>query len=215
MSTGIRQRNGTLAIGVTIAVGVAAILGITLTQAAAFPGETAQEMINRYGQPSLPTSLQSPSAAALQSGKSNAVLVVWFQAKDYQPLSLPIKMEGRVVTSFRFDGAAVLRKIARGEQGAAWTDVRSDFENLFTSLSLSQFEEFLRLLKKDWMIVKKTPHSDPPYDLYEAVSRDGKLTAEFSFRTPGVPSPSANDPYYGGKFPDGNFWVRVQRTGSS
>jgi len=214
MRTGMRQRNGTLAIGVTIAV-VAAIWGITLTQAAAFPGETAQEMINRHGQPSLPTSLQSPSVAALQSGKPNAVLVVWFQAKDYQPLSLPIKMEGRVVTSFRFDGAAVLRKIARGEQGAAWTDMRSDFENLFTSLSLSQFEEFLRLLKKDWTIVKKTPHLDPPYDLYAAVSRDGKLTAEFSFRTPGVPSPSASDPYYGGKFPDGNFWVRVQRTGSS
>jgi len=215
MRTGMRQRNYTLAIGVTIAVGVAAIMGLTVTQAAAFPGETAQEMINRHGQPSLPTSLQSPSVAALQSGKPNAVLVVWFQAKEYQPLSLPIKMEGRVVTSFRFDGAAVLRKIARGEQGAAWTDVRSDFENLFTSLSLSQFEEFLRLLKKDWTVVKKTPHSDPPYDLYEAVSRDGKLTAEFSFRTPGVPSPSASDPYYGGKFPDGNFWVRVQRTGSS
>jgi hypothetical protein len=198
-----------------IAVSVATIIGITSTLAAAFPGETAQEMINRHGQPSLPTSLQSPSVAALQSGKSNSVLVVWFQAKEYQPLSLPIKMEGRVVTSFRFDGAAVLRKIARGEQGAAWTDVRSDFENLFTSLSLSQFEEFLRLLNKDWTIVKKTPHSVPPYDLYEAVSRDGKLTAEFSFRTPGVPSPSASDPYYGGKFPDGNFWVRVQRTGSS
>jgi hypothetical protein len=71
------------------------------------------------------------------------------------------------------------------------------------------------LVKKDWTIVKKTPHSDPPYDLYQAVSRDGKLTAEFSFRTPGVPSPSASDPYYGGKFPDGNFWVRVQPTGSS
>ena len=230
MRTGMRQRNDTLAIGwgtgrvlarpgwvgvMAIALTVAAIIGITWTQAVAFPGETAQEMINRHGQPSLPTSLQSPSVAALQSGKSNSVLVVWFQAKEYQPLSLPIKMEGRVVTSFRFDGPAVLRKIARGEQGAAWTDVRSDFENLFTSLSLSQFEEFLRLLQKDWTIVKKTPHSDPPYDLYEAVSRDGKLTAEFSFRTPGVPSPSASDPYYGGKFPDGNFWVRVQRTGSS
>ncbi|HEY3196648.1 MAG TPA: hypothetical protein VGJ57_01445 [Nitrospirales bacterium] len=212
MRTGKRQSNDTL---LMIAVGVAAVLGISVTQAAAFPGETAQEMINRHGQPSLPTSLQSPSVAALQSGKPNSVLVVWFQAKEYQPLSLPMKMEGRVVTSFRFDGATVLRKIARGEQGAAWADVRSDFENLFTSLSQSQFEEFLRLLKKDWTIVKKTPHSEPPYDLYEAVSRDGKLAAEFSFRTPGVPSPSASDPYYGGKFPDGNFWVRVQRTGSS
>jgi hypothetical protein len=197
---------------VAAAITMAAGLGLGSVQVAAFPGETAQEMINRHGQPSLPTSLQSPTAATLQSGKPNVVLVVWFQAKDYQPLSLPMKMEGRVVASFRYDGPLLLRKIERGEPKATWTDVQSDFENLFTSLSQAQFDEFLRLLKKDWTIVKKASHADPPYDLYEAASRDGKLKAEFSFRTPGVPSPSASDPYYGGKFPDGNFWVRVQRT---
>jgi hypothetical protein len=198
--------------GLMILAGVAVALGIGSIPAAAFPGETAQEMIQRHGQPSLPTILQSPSVAALQSGKPNAVLVVWFQA-TYRPLALPMEMEGRVVVSFRFDSPAVLRKIERGEPKATWTDLRSDFENLFTSMSESQFAEFLRLLNKDWSIVKKTPHSDPPYDLYEAVSRDGKLKAEFSFRTLGVPSPSASDPYYGGKFPDGNVWIRVQKMG--
>jgi hypothetical protein len=213
MTTVMRQWNDTLARGVTIAVGVASIIGISLTQAAAFPGETAQQMIERHGQPSLPTSLPSPTVSALQTGKPNSVLVVWFQAK-YRPLALPVEMEGRVVTLFRIDGTGILRRIERGESGVGWGDLRSDFENLYTSLSQSQFEEFLRLLKKDWTIVKKTPRSDPPYDLYEAVSKDGKLMAEFSFRTPGVPSPSAGDPYYGGKFPDGNFWVRVQRAAS-
>jgi hypothetical protein len=201
-------------IGSTLAVvlGVGAVLGMGATLAAAFPGETAQEMIQRHGQPSLPSALQSPSVAALQSGKPNAVLVVWFQT-PYRPLALPMEMEGRVVVSFRFDSPAVLRKIERGEPKATWTDLRSDFENLFTSLSESQFREFLRLLQKDWSVVKKTSHTDPPYDLYEAVSRDGRLKAEFSFRTPGVPSPSASDPYYGGKFPDGNVWIRVQKIG--
>src|SRR2546425_10868450 len=171
-------------------------------------------MLEGYGQPSLPAALQTPSVAALRAGKPSSVLVVWFQAKEYQPLSLPMKMEGRVVASFRFDGPGVLRKIERGEQAGTWSDLHCDFENLFTTLSESQFKQFLGLLETNWAITKKTPHTDPPYDLYEAVSRDGKLKAEFSFRTPGVPSPSASDPYYGGKFPDGNFWVRVQRTGA-
>jgi len=196
-----------------IVVGVAAVLGLVSTQAAAFPGETAQEMIERYGQPSLPTALQTPSVTALRAGKPSSVLVVWFQAKEYQPLSLPMKMEGRVVASFRFDGPAVLRKIERGESAGTWSDLRSDFENLFTSLSDTQFQKFLKLMKKNWSITKKTPHANPPYTLYEAISRDGKLKAEFSYRTPGVPSPSAKDPYYGGKFPDGNVWIRVQKSG--
>jgi len=209
----MRRQSGVLGRNLAIVVGVAAALGIGSTQAAAFPGETAQEMIERYGQPSLPTALQTPSVTALRAGKPSSVLVVWFQAKEYQPLSLPMKMEGRVVASFRFDGPAVLRKIERGEQAGTWGDLRCDFENLFTTLSDAQFQEFLKLIEKNWLITKKTPHVDPPYTLYEAISRDGALKAEFSFRTPGVPSPSANDPYYGGKFPDGNVWIRVQRAG--
>ena len=204
---------GVLGQNLAIVVGVAAALGIGSTQAAAFPGETAQEMIERYGQPSLPTALQTPSVTALRAGKPSSVLVVWFQAKEYQPLSLPMKMEGRVVASFRFDGPAVLRKIERGEQAGTWGDLRCDFENLFTTLSDAQFQEFLKLMEKNWLITKKTPHVDPPYTLFEATSRDGALKAEFSYRTPGVPSPSADDPYYGGKFPDGNVWIRVQRAG--
>ncbi len=196
-----------------ILVGLAVVLGLSSTQAAAFPGETAQDMIARHGPPSLPTSIEPPPVALLRAGKPSSVLIVWFQTK-YRPLSLPMEMEGRVIASCRFDGPAVLRKIERGEQGIALSDLRSDFENLFTTLSESQFKQFLGLLETNWAITKKTPHTDPPYDLYEAVSRDGKLKAEFSFRTPGVPSPSASDPYYGGKFPDGNFWVRVQRTGA-
>jgi hypothetical protein len=205
--SGVRGRN------LAIVIGVAAVLGIVSTQAAAFPGETAQEMIARHGPPSLPTSIQPPPVALLRAGKPSSVLIVWFQTK-YRPLSLPMEMEGRVIASCRFDGPAVLRKIERGEQDIALSDLRSDFENLFTTLSQSQFKQFLGLLETNWAITKKTPHTDPPYDLYEAVSRDGKLKAEFSFRTPGIPSPSASDPYYGGKFPDGNFWVRVQRTGA-
>jgi len=214
MSIRIRQINDTLLRGVAIALAVAAVVGTSVTQAAAFPGETAQDLIKRHGAPSLPTSLQSPSAAALRAGKPLSVLVVWFQAKEYQPLSLPMKMEGRLVASFRFDGPGILRKIERGETGVAWSDLRSDFENLFTTLSESQLKEFLQLLQESWSITKKTPHVNPPYDLYEAVSRDGKLKAEFSFRPPGIPSPAASDPHYGGKFPDGNFWVRVQRVAS-
>ena len=210
---GRRRHVEMLGSGLGILVGVAAVLGIVSTQAAAFPGETAQEMIERYGQPSLPTALQTPSVTALRAGKPSSVLVVWFQAKEYQPLSLPMKMEGRVVASFRFDGPVVLRKIERGEQAGTWSDLRCDFENLFTTLSDAQFQEFLTLMEKNWLITKKTPHVDPPYTLYEAISRDGTLKTEFSFRTPGVPSPSANDPYYGGKFPDGNVWIRVQRAG--
>src|SRR5207245_6478905 len=158
----IRQ-SGILVRNLAIVVGVAAVLGIVSTQAAAFPGETAQEMIERYGQPSLPTALQTPSVTALRAGKPSSVLVVWFQAKEYQPLSLPMKMEGRVVASFWFDGPVVLGKIGRGGRGGTWTDLRCDFENLFTTLSDAQFQEFLKLIEKNWLITKKTPHVDPPY----------------------------------------------------
>jgi len=210
---GRRRHVGVLGSGLGFLASVAVVLGLGSTQATAFPGETAQEMIARHGPPSLPTSISPPPVALLRAGKPSSVLIVWFQTK-YRPLSLPMELEGRVIASCRFDGPAVLRKIERGEQASALSDLRSDFENLFTSLSDSQFKQFLGLLEKNWTITKKTPRADPPYDLYEAVSRDGKLKAEFSFRTPGVPSPSASDPYYGGKFPDGNFWVRVQRTGA-
>jgi len=193
-----------------LAACVIVALGSIPLKATAFPGETAMEMIMRHGPPSLPGSIQLPPKAVLQAGKSPSVLVVWFQAK-YRPLSLPLEMEGRVVASFRFDRETVLRRIAQGESYARWNDLRSDFENLFTSLSTEEFQRFLAALKRGWTIEKTTHHQEPPYDLYEAVSRDGKLKAEFSFRTPGVPSPSAGDPYYGGKFPDGNVWIRVQR----
>jgi hypothetical protein len=210
---GRRRKVGALGTGLGILVTVAVVLGLGSTEAAAFPGETAQDMIARHGPPSLPTSIPPPPVALLRAGKPSSVLIVWFQTK-YRPLSLPMELEGRVIASCRFDGPSVLRKIDRGEQASALSDLHSEFENLFTSLTESQFKQFLGLLRKDWSITKKTPHADPPYVLYEAVSRDGKLKAEFSFRTPGVPSPSASDPYYGGKFPDGNFWVRVQRTGA-
>ncbi len=212
MSRRMRLKDYVLGPGLAMVLVLAAILGIGVTQVAAFPGETAQEMIERHGPPALPAYLQSPSVVALQTGKPISVLVVWFQTK-YRPLALPMEMEGRVVASFRFDGPAVLRKIERGESAGNWSDLRSDFENLFTSLSDTQFQKFLKLMKKNWSITKKTPHANPPYTLYEAISRDGKLKAEFSYRTPGVPSPSAKDPYYGGKFPDGNVWIRVQKSG--
>src|SRR3989454_11661822 len=76
------RQSGVLRLNLAIVVGVAAVLGLVSTQAAAFPGETAQEMIERYGQPSLPTALQTPSVTALRAGKPSSVLVVWFQAKE-------------------------------------------------------------------------------------------------------------------------------------
>ncbi|MEW6248097.1 MAG: hypothetical protein AB1555_15490 [Nitrospirota bacterium] len=193
-----------------LVLGVIAVLEGIPFRAAAFPGESAMEMIVKHGAPSLPASVELPPKALLQAGKSPSVLVVWFNTK-YHPLALPLELEGRVVASFRFDRESALRRIKQGESYAMWDDLRSDFENLFTSLTAEQFQQFLTALNRGWTVTNITHHQEPPYDLYEAVSRDGKLKAEFSFRAPHVPSPSANDPYYGGKFPDGNFWVRVQR----
>ncbi len=193
-----------------LVLGVVAALGGLPSKAAAFPGDTGMEMIMKHGPPALPGSVELPPKAGLQAGKSPSVLVVWFQTK-YHPLALPLEVEGRVVASFRFDRDSVLKRIKQGESYAMWDDLRSDFENFFTSLTTEQFQQFLAALDQGWRVTNMTHHQEPSYDLYEAVSRDGKLKAEFSFRTPGVPSPSATDPYYGGKFPDGNFWIRVQR----
>lgn len=203
-----RPMNRVLGYGLVMITGTAVA---SVPPAAAFPGETAQEMIARHGAPSLPDTIPLPSRALLQSGRPASVLVVWFHTA-YRPLALPMEMEGRVIVSFRFDEPALLKRMERGESNFVWSDLRSDFESLFTSLSTEQFERFLTMLEKNWLITKTTHHAEPPYALYEAVSRDGTLKAEFSFRTPGVPSPSAKDPYYGGKFPDGNVWIRVQRT---
>lgn len=194
-------------------VGLIAVLGGAPSKAAALPGESAMEMIAKHGAPSLPGSVVLPPKAILQAGKSPSVLVVWFNTK-YHPLALPLELEGRVVASFRFDRDMALSRIKQGESYAMWDDLRSDFENLFTSLSTEEFQQFLLALNQGWTITNLTHYREPPYDLYEARSRDGKLRAEFSFRAPGVPSPSASDPYYGGKFPDGNFWIRVQRAKS-
>src|SRR5437879_8571301 len=79
-----------------ILVSVAVVLGLGSTQAAAFPGETAQEMIARHGPPSLPTSIQPPPVALLRAGKPSSVLIVWFQTK-YRPLSLLMETAGRVL----------------------------------------------------------------------------------------------------------------------
>ena len=193
-----------------LVLGLIAALGGLPSKAAAFPGDTGMEMIMKHGPPALPGSVELPPKAGLQAGKSPSVLVVWFQTK-YHPLALPLELEGRVVASFRFDRDSVLKRIKQGESYAMWDDLRSDFENLFSSLTTEQFQQFLAALDQGWRVTNMTHHQEPPYDLYEAVSRDGKLKAEFSFRTPGVSSPSATDPYYGGKFPDGNFWIRVQR----
>ncbi len=191
-------------------LGLSIALGAEAPKAAAFPGETGMEMIAKHGPPALPGSVELPSKASFQAGRSPSVLVVWFNTK-YHPLALPMELEGRVVASFRFDRESVLRRIKQGESHAMWDDLRSDFENLFTSLTADQFQQFLTALDRGWKVTNITHHQNPPYDLYEAVSRDGKLKAEFSFRTPGIPSPSATDSYYGGKFPDGNFWVRVEK----
>jgi hypothetical protein len=195
-----------------IVFGAAAVWGLPIAPAAAFPGESAREMIAKHGPPVLPGTLPVLSKTAFQGGKTPSVLVVWFNTK-YRPLSLPIEMEGRVVASFQFDRDATLTRIGQGKSQAVWDDLRSDFENLFTSLSTEQFHQFLTALKHDWTITKVTHRQTPPYDLYEAVSNDRRFKTEFSFRTPGVPSPAASDPYYGGKFPDGNVWIRVQRIG--
>lgn len=200
-------------VGRFLILGLIAVLGGIPSGAAAFPGDTAMEMIAKHGAPSLPGSVELPTKAVMQAGKSPSVLVVWFHTK-YHPLGLPLELEGRVVASFRFDRDSVLRRIKQGETYAMWDDLRSDFENLFTSITAEQFQQFVTALNQGWTVTTITHHQDPPYDLYEARSRDGKLRAEFSFRTPGVPSPSASDPYYGGKFPDGNFWIRVQRAKS-
>jgi hypothetical protein len=183
------------AAGWFLVLGVMAVLGGSPSRAAAFPGESAIEMIAKHGAPSLPSSVELPSKAVLQAGKSPSVLVVWFNTK-YHPLGLPLELEGRV---------------KQGETYAMWDDLRSEFENLFASVTTEQFQQFVTAMNQGWTVTAIAHHQDPAYDLYEAVSRDGKLKAEFSFRTPGVPSPSASDPYYGGKFPDGNFWIRVQR----
>ena len=193
-----------------LVMGLIAALGGFPSKAAAFPGDTGMEMIMKHGPPALPGSVDLPPKSGFQTGKSPSVLVVWFNAK-YHPLALPLELEGRVVASFRFDRDSVLKRIKQGESHATWDDLRSDFENLFTSLTAEQFQQFLAALDQGWRVTNMTHHQEPPYDLYEAVSRDGKLKAEFSFRTPGVPSPSATDSYYGGKFPDGNFWLRVQK----
>src|SRR2546427_9209830 len=105
-------------------------------------GYTTQERTAGNGPIRRPSRSKPPPVALLRAGKPSSVLIVWFQTK-YRPLSLPMEMEGRVIASCRFDGPAVLRKIERGEQDIALSDLRSDFENLFTTLSESQFKQFL------------------------------------------------------------------------
>jgi hypothetical protein len=144
----------------------------------------------------------------LQAGKSPSVLVVWFQAK-YHPLSLPLEMEGRVVASFRFDHDTVLKRIKQGESYATWNDLRVTLKIFHVALHRG-IPAFSHRTRGRWTITKMTHHEEPPYDLYEAVSRDGKLKAEFSFRTPESP-PFRKRLLLWGKFPDGNVWIRVQR----
>src|SRR5256885_10269266 len=136
---GRRRHVNMLGSGLGILVGLAVVLGLSSTQAAAFPGETAQDMIARHGPPSLPTSIEPPPVALLRAGKPSSVLIVWFQTK-YHPLSLPIAMEGRVIASCRFDGPAGVGEIGGGGQKISFSELGGGFWELFTKSSGFQFQ---------------------------------------------------------------------------
>lgn len=195
---------------------LAALVGIAFapTGAAAFPGDSAQALVERLGTPA--SGYDEPPKAdldRLRRGTHPQTRVHWMDVQ-YDLLQTGQTLQGVLVVLFGFDREAILnREKKEGKiESFPWTDLRSEREVFLGQISSEQFAQLKAGMKARW-ITRSVSHKENPqraFDLYTLKSRDGRLKAQMSYSNlesvkefpvpPDTPKP-----------PKLNFWIQVDR----
>lgn len=186
---------------------ITGVLSIT-AQAGAFPGQTAEELMQALG-PSANgyVSPPVPTAESVRTGRAELSRIYWPQA-TYDPFRAGMALQGIVVATFDYRGNGLVERVRKTPPDVRWNDLVSRDEVFLSFLSPPAFQRLLAGIDPGWKITSRTHRgSGPGYDLYTLVSRDGRLRGEMSYTAKGdVPPPP--DPT-GQQPPTLNFWTRI------
>jgi len=193
--------------GLAISV-VTGLLSIFAQQARAFPGQTAEELIQALGPPANGyVSPPVPAIEPVQSGSAQLSGIYWPQA-TYDPLRSGAALKGIVVATFDYRGVGLTERLQKDPPDIGWKDLVSQSEVFLSFLPPQAFRQFLSGIQADWKVTAKAHHgTGAGYDLYSLASRDGRLVAEMSFADKGevAPPPDASEQ----RPPTLNFWTRI------
>lgn len=194
---------------------LAALVGVLCLPAgaAAFPGDSAQGLVERMGTPA--SGYDEPPKVNLDDlrhGIRSQVRIHWMNVLC-DPLQTGQPLQGVLVVLFGFDRGAILNREKR--EGpiaiARWTELRSEREIFLGQISSEQFARLTTGMRAHWTTRSVTHHENPQraYDLYTLRSRDGRLTAQMSYsdleQVKEFPAPSDAV-----KPPTLNFWIQVE-----
>lgn len=183
-------------------------LMLVAQQVGAFPGQTAEELIqalgppaNGYGSPPV------PAIEAVRTGSAQLSRIYWPQA-TYDPLRSGAAMKGIVVATFDYQGAGLVERVQKDPPDIGWKDLVSRSEVFLSFLPRQAFQQLLSGIETKWNVTGKTHHgTGAGYDLYSLSSKDGRLVGEMSFTDKGEVAPPSDA---GGQQPPTlNFWTRI------
>ncbi len=183
-------------------------LGVAEAQVWAFPGQTAEEMIQALGPAANGyVSPPVPGIEAVRAGRAQLGSVYWSQA-TYDPLRTGASLRGILVATFDYRGTGLVERVEKDPPELGWKDLTSQSEVFLSFVSPQAFRQFLSGLEGGWKISSKSHQgTGVGYDLYSLTSTDGRFYGEMSYSAKGeVPLPP--DPG-GQKPPTLNFWTRI------
>ncbi|MEW6324132.1 MAG: hypothetical protein AB1515_01970 [Nitrospirota bacterium] len=181
---------------------------------AAFPGDSAETMIQRLGPPA--SGYESPPVldwARAREAMYPHVRLHWMDPA-YDPLRSGLTMQGVVVALYDLDPAQLpLTQPENGKIGPVpWRHLSSRREIFMTNISPEQFAKLLVGVSRDWTAQSLSHHENARrrFDLYGFRSRDGRYQAQLSYSEPAAikPAPAAMD---GPAPPTFNLWIQVER----
>jgi hypothetical protein len=187
---------------------MAGLLSGVAQPAWAFPGQTAQELIQGLGPPANGyVSPPVPEIEAVRSGSAQLSSIYWSQAA-YDPLRSGAALKGILVATFDYRGVGLAERLQKDPPDIGWKDLLSRSEVFLSFVPPQSFQRFLDGIRSGWKVTTKVHHgTGAGYDLYSLTSRDGLLAGEMSFADKGevAPPPDAS----GQRPPTLNFWTRI------
>ena len=187
---------------------VTGLLGFAAQQAGAFPGQTADELIQGLGLPANGyVSPPVPEIEAVRTGSAQLSRIYWPQA-TYDPLRSGASLNGIVVATFDYRGPGLVERVQKVPPDIGWKDLVSRSEVFLSFLPPQAFRRLLSGIETKWSVTAKAHHgTGVGYDLYSLTSKDGRLVGEMSFTDKGefAPPPDAG----GQQAPTLNFWTRI------
>ncbi len=195
---------------------IAALAGVLWIPAgaAAFPGESAEAMVDRMGPPA--SGYEAPPILDwehIQDSTHPPVRIHWTNVV-YDPFKVGQTFQGVLVVLYGMDRKNIPAKRPKdGKIGPIpWKSLFSQREVFLAQISPEQFAELKSGLKKGWVTQSVTHHDNPQrgYDLYTFQSSDGRHRAQMSYSELGLIKefpipPDAPKP------PKLNLWIQVDQ----